>query len=217
MSKTKGISNVERRTWDLDEYAEKAALRAAGELEEAASEYTDLEKKVFAPAAEDESCPMGSERAYLQARKVDFQLENKVGKREIINDTSSANKGGFWCPVCCCLLKDSVSFYDHINGRKHQLKLGRGMRIKPSSVNDVKNKLKAHIKKKEQQSVHEQFDYSSRIKRQEEAEAKRKKRRALQRKKEKEQKEIEKKKEEQEENEQIKQSMGFGGFSAKRR
>jgi U4/U6.U5 tri-snRNP component SNU23 len=63
---------------------------------------------------------MGSDRAFLKPRKDKLDLESKVGKIEMINPTTveGATSAGFWCEVCACLLKDSASYLDHINGKK---------------------------------------------------------------------------------------------------
>jgi U4/U6.U5 tri-snRNP component SNU23 len=65
---------------------------------------------------------MGSQRAFLQARKGPIDLESKVGKTQVINPTTTAGNAaaGFWCEVCTCLLKDSTSYLDHINGKKRK-------------------------------------------------------------------------------------------------
>lgn len=65
---------------------------------------------------------MGSHRAYIKARQSNIDLESKVGKTELIapTDAAQARGAGFWCEVCSCLLKDSSSYLDHINGKKRK-------------------------------------------------------------------------------------------------
>ena len=46
-------------------------------------------------------------------------LESRVGKTRII-DSQRSKKSGYYCDVCDCVLKDSVSFLDHINGKKRK-------------------------------------------------------------------------------------------------
>ncbi len=76
----------------------------------------------FLAAEDDRSGPMGSQRAFLKSREQKVDLDSKVGKVEIVNPTSadSSRGAGYWCEVCSCLLKDSVSYLDHINGRKRE-------------------------------------------------------------------------------------------------
>jgi U4/U6.U5 tri-snRNP component SNU23 len=50
---------------------------------------------------------------------------------------------GYWCEVCQCLQKDSVSYLDHINGKKHQRALGFSMRVERVGVDKVKERLEA--------------------------------------------------------------------------
>lgn len=59
---------------------------------------------------------MGSQRAYLKARQEKIDLESKAGKTQVV--TNPEDGAGWWCDVCKCLLKDSVSYMDHINGKK---------------------------------------------------------------------------------------------------
>ena len=84
--------------------------------------YCKTIKEEFLAAEDDRSGPMGSQRAFLKSREQKVDLDSKVGKVEIVNPTSadSSRGAGYWCEVCSCLLKDSVSYLDHINGRKRE-------------------------------------------------------------------------------------------------
>lgn len=124
----------------------------------------DPEKEEFQSAPTGAQGPLHSKRAFLKARRSRVDIDSKVGKTEIINPdaaaksctavtdeisitdgvtkTSSAAGGVGWhCKVCDCFLKDSLTYLDHINGRKHQRALGYTMRITKSTTNEVVGKL----------------------------------------------------------------------------
>jgi U4/U6.U5 tri-snRNP component SNU23 len=113
-----------RRTWDKD-YYEKIAKERLEQGDSYTQEHANEKSKTYLKeefrAADDGAAgPMGSQRAFIKAREQKVELDTKVGKVEIINPTSadSSRGAGFWCEVCSCLLKDSVSYLDHINGKK---------------------------------------------------------------------------------------------------
>ena len=58
----------------------------------------------------------------------------------ISKTTAIEDSGGFYCEVCECNLKDSISYLDHINGKNHQKKLGFSMKVKKSTVDDIVNR-----------------------------------------------------------------------------
>ena len=122
-----------RRTWDKTFYEQKAKERAEqgedayGSASSSSSSRKgtsslDEIKEEFVPAGSDEIGPMGSQRAFLKARQSNIDLESKVGKTELIAPTNAeeVRGAGFWCDVCSCLLKDSSSYLDHINGKKRK-------------------------------------------------------------------------------------------------
>ena len=203
----KKVSNVERRTWDMEAYEKKAIQRqhALDELEQGrpskksglkkssghntnknddgtatffASTDND-DKEEFRPAASGTAGPEGSDRAFLKARSgrvVD--IDSRVGRVEMVSaeaaattkalsaDESNIGKQGVvktgigWhCKVCDCFLKDSHTYLDHINGRKHQRKLGYSMRVERSTKEDLVAKLQALTsKKKDEENLAQQFD-----------------------------------------------------------
>lgn len=134
----------------------------------------DREKEEFVPAERGAVGPEGSERAYLKARKAKVDLESKVGTSQIIsaeaaattrlydskddgadqaaNDRSVVKTGVGWhCRVCDCFLKDSHTYLDHINGRKHQRTLGFSMRVERSSKEQLLSKLSDLSRKREEE------------------------------------------------------------------
>lgn len=123
-----------RRTWDKEFYEQKAKERAeqgedvygsASSSSSSSRKGTSSSEEIkeeFVPAGSDEIGPMGSQRAFLKARTSNIDLESKVGKTELIAPTNAeeVRGAGFWCDVCSCLLKDSSSYLDHINGKKRK-------------------------------------------------------------------------------------------------
>ncbi|KAF4717775.1 zinc finger, matrin-type 2, partial [Perkinsus olseni] len=82
------------------------------------------------------------ERAPLRQRTDVVDLEKDLGRRKLITErTVKKHQGGYWCEVCECLLKDSQSYLDHLNGRDHNRNMGMNMRVEKVSVDRVKEKL----------------------------------------------------------------------------
>eukprot|EP00636_Phaeomonas_parva_P006618 CAMPEP_0118854322 /NCGR_PEP_ID=MMETSP1163-20130328/2571_1 /TAXON_ID=124430 /ORGANISM="Phaeomonas parva, Strain CCMP2877" /LENGTH=243 /DNA_ID=CAMNT_0006787031 /DNA_START=370 /DNA_END=1101 /DNA_ORIENTATION=+ len=146
-----GALNVERRTWNKEEYEARAKERIEnGEQEEGDEALGPVrDREEFRHASAGAAGPLGSERAFLRARGGDLGLDEMVGRTTIVAPNAAANKqGGWFCDVCQCMLRDSVSYVDHINGRKHQRKLGFSMRSERATLGSVKDRLAAHRARK---------------------------------------------------------------------
>lgn len=147
-----------RRTWDKQFYEDKAKERLENgdnfEIDKTKISTKKYLKEEFQSAAEDAAGPMGSERAFLKARREKIDVDSKVGKTEIIdpNKADQAGGAGYWCEVCACLLKDSISYLDHINGKKHLRMLGFSMRVERADVTKVKERL-TNLKRNIDESV----------------------------------------------------------------
>ncbi|KAI9581621.1 zinc finger matrin-type protein 2 isoform X1 [Glossina fuscipes] len=127
-----------RRKWDKVEYQRKAQERllSQAKLNDKKHEKHDVE-------------PI--ERENLKRREYKVDLESKLGKSVVINkNTPGSQTGGYYCNACDCVVKDSINFLDHINGKKHQRNLGMNMQIERSTVDQVKERFQANKKKLEE-------------------------------------------------------------------
>lgn len=126
-------TNVDhRRKWDREEYERKAQERLISEKEE------EGKGKRKSPRFMDEP---KVKRELLKAREYKVDLESKVGRTVVINKTTpSAETGGYYCDVCDCVVKDSINFLDHINGKNHQRNMGMSMKIKRSTLDEVRQR-----------------------------------------------------------------------------
>merc|ERR1712217_319105 len=123
-----------------------------------------------------------SQRTFLKQRSVELNLEKNLGKSAVVTQhTIKPMQGGYWCSVCECLLKDSSTYLEHVNGRRHNRNLGMNMKVEKIGVDRVREKLKAMSKKPE---VIEQEDITERLKTLEE-QAEEKKRKKKEKKKNK--------------------------------
>ncbi|KXS20416.1 hypothetical protein M427DRAFT_151786 [Gonapodya prolifera JEL478] len=166
-----------RRTWDKEEYAAKAKDREKEARDRAEAKGKpghghpkDRPKKVIPP----EDRPT----ALLKAREEKLELEKNLNKTQVVvAQPGAANQPGFYCQVCDIVVKDSVNYLDHINGRKHQRNLGISMKPERSSLDQVKSRLETLKRKAEEPEV---FDFDKRLeeaRQQEEDEKRRRKER----------------------------------------
>lgn len=59
----------------------------------------------------------------LESRKAELKLEDKLGKiQTVTKETTKENEAGYTCEVCNCVMKDSQTYLDHINGKKRKKK-----------------------------------------------------------------------------------------------
>ncbi|KAL1459697.1 hypothetical protein WDU94_011654 [Cyamophila willieti] len=125
-----------RKKWDTEEYERLASERLQIELEK------ELKSEEKLPPVK---------RELLKQRDYRVDLESKLGKSVVITkNTPTSQSGGYYCNVCDCVVKDSINFLDHINGKKHQRNLGMSMRVERSSLDQVKKRFEQNKKKFEQ-------------------------------------------------------------------
>ncbi|XP_045108019.1 zinc finger matrin-type protein 2-like [Portunus trituberculatus] len=136
MSSSNSNSTEFRRKWDRDEYESLAQQRLRVERE-------------AAQAQNQKAAPV--KRELLRQRDYKVDIDSKLGKSQVITKTTPASQsGGYYCNVCDCVVKDSINFLDHINGKKHQRNLGMSMRVERSSLDQVKKRFDINKKKLEE-------------------------------------------------------------------
>ncbi|GAB5370307.1 hypothetical protein AAMO2058_001481300 [Amorphochlora amoebiformis] len=192
--KTEAVDNVGRRTWDMVEYTKKRKEQIEQE-----------EKEILGGAEAERALALPLERKPLQRRQEKVDLAATLNKRQMISTSAElADQGGYYCKVCECLLKDSSTYLSHINGRRHQRKLGMSMRAERSTLEEVRNRLEKHKRQREEQEDSVR-DVAARLARYD-AELRKKK-------KKKKKKEKEAKKQAEEAMSQEQKDMAAAGFS----
>ncbi|CAG8459329.1 19251_t:CDS:2, partial [Dentiscutata erythropus] len=137
-----------RRTWDKEEFERRARERARQEREQQEDE--DRKRKGIKPKYSESSIDEPP-RDLLRARTERVILDANLNKTQVVQSTSIASKQpGFYCKECDCVVKDSVNYLDHINGKKHQRALGMSMKVERSTIDQIKAKFE-HLKKKKEE------------------------------------------------------------------
>lgn len=131
-----------RKIWDKDVYLEKAKQNI-----------------MFGPERigrrKDPVIPLpSSQRTFLKRRTAELELDKNLGQmRTVTAHTIKPLQGGYWCSVCECLIKDSASYLEHVNGRRHNRNLGMNMKVEKIGVDRIKDKLKSLKKETEEVEV----------------------------------------------------------------
>ncbi|CAH0555693.1 unnamed protein product [Brassicogethes aeneus] len=189
-----------RRKWDREEYEKLAEDRKKEEKEK----LEELDTKKKGPPVK---------RELLKTREYKVDLDSKLGKSIVINkNTPTSQSGGYYCNVCDCVVKDSINFLDHINGKKHQRNLGMSMKVERSSLDSVKQRFELNKKKMEEKK--KDYDMASRM--QEIAEEE-EKLREYRREKRKEKRKAEEMLDGNEPVDEMAAIMGFSGFGGSKK
>lgn len=143
-----------RRTWDVNEYAAKAAERDRQEAShhQARGRGGRYREELAKPTQT------------LQARAAPLQLDKNVGKSIMVDATA---RPGFFCQLCNKTLKDSVAYLDHVNGRLHLLRLGQSTHVHRATLQQVRDKiasLRANLNSDgSRKSAAQSYDFDARI------------------------------------------------------
>lgn len=185
-----------RRSWDKDEYTKLAADRLKAEDEPELV----LDRKV--------------KRDLLRPRDHRVDLDSKLGKTMVVTkDSPSSMQGGYYCKVCDCVVKDSINYLDHINGKKHQRNLGMSMKVERSTVDQVRARFESNKRKKEDEEKNQADDYDLEARAQEREEEE-ERQRALKRQRKKDKKKTAVEDLGDDVDPDLAAIMGFGGFGA---
>ncbi|KAF2966126.1 hypothetical protein GQX73_g7448 [Xylaria multiplex] len=128
-----------RRTYDLDEYAEKARVREGAEREEAKARYEAklAGKKYYKPMTGDET--------HTHARRAVLDLEANVGKTVLVPAGAGQGKrgrgAGFYCAACDLTFKDNIQWIEHINSMQHLRSIGETGEVQKASAEDVRRRI----------------------------------------------------------------------------
>jgi len=146
----KAHQDVQRRTWNKDEYEERAREREA--TERAGKKYktqSDLEKEA---AKQRPVTPIADPMARPDMQAYDFKA--LVGQRRIVTaENALSEQGGFYCEPCDYLLKDQKSYLEHCNKPQHLAKMGLPTEVRRSTVDDIRDRLSAYKKQEKKSSA----------------------------------------------------------------
>lgn len=70
--------------------------------------------------------------------------------------------GVYRCKLCDCVCKDSLTWLDHLNGKKHNQMLGMSMKVERVGVDRVKEKF-ASLKKKVNKPIDNFEDFEAKF------------------------------------------------------
>lgn len=170
-----------RKTWDVAEYAEKAAQREASERAEGKARYEAklAGKKYFKRA----TTPPDVHQT--EARKGRLDVGAMVGKTMLVPAGASVGKrgrgAGFYCEACDLTFKDNLQLIEHYNSKQHQVAVGESGEVRKATLEEVLERLKYLKRKMDEEKVDRVVNLqdrleAARVKEEEERAEKRRKR-----------------------------------------
>jgi U4/U6.U5 tri-snRNP component SNU23 len=130
-----------RKTWDREQYAQKAADEDARARNEAHNRYEAKRtgKKYHAPIDY-------SSLEATTSRMQRLDVAARVGKTTIVPANAAVGRrgrgAGFYCPDCDLTFKDNVQFVEHLNSKQHLIATGQSGEVVRATVVDVRTRLR---------------------------------------------------------------------------
>lgn len=164
-----------RKTWDRDEYAQKARDEETRRKEEGKARYEAklLGKKWHAPVD-------ASTLDTTTSRRSRLDVASMIGKTTIVPAGAGTGKkghgAGFYCSDCDLTFKDNLQLVEHFNSKQHLIATGQSGEVVQAGVEDVRARLRllAHQKRvrEEEDKRVWQLDLGERLREREEQDAK---------------------------------------------
>lgn len=94
------------------------------------------------------------QRATLKAREQQIDLAANLHRTQVSSVAAPlSQQAGYYCDVCDCVLKDSLAYLDHINGKWHNRALGMSMRVEKSTADQVRKRLEEAKKRRRGEAI----------------------------------------------------------------
>ncbi|KAG0302836.1 zinc finger, matrin-type 2 [Dissophora globulifera] len=169
--------------WDLEEMERRAKERIEREKELREED----EQRALGKSSKKRSKAAPTEENIAAEKSERLVLESAIGKTQVVQGGPTGRAPGFYCKACDCVLKDSIAYMDHKNGKKHLKNLGVNAKaVQREDVSDVIAKLEA-MKRKAEEPKKDKYDLDARleeVKRQEDREKEERRERKRQKKNE---------------------------------
>ncbi|KAH0387909.1 hypothetical protein KCU89_g4401, partial [Aureobasidium melanogenum] len=152
-----------RKTWDREEYAQKAAEREQKLKDEGRAKYEAAAagKKYHRRA----STPPDARDT--EARKARLDVSAQIGKTMLVPAGSAVGKkgkgAGFYCDACDLTFKDNLQFVEHLNSKQHLYATGQSGEVKRATLEDVVERLEWLKRKREEEKAKETVDLGTRL------------------------------------------------------
>ncbi|KAF3942277.1 hypothetical protein ABW19_dt0203913 [Dactylella cylindrospora] len=177
MSKPKGVYDNAasgdtsfRRTWNREEYAQKAVEREAREAKERKERYeAKLAGKKYIPKTEgeDEEKKNFDEERMVEARRDRIRLDENLNKVQIVPLGATGGRrgrgAGYYCEACDLNFTNSLEYVEHLNSKQHLNATGQTDTVERATLEMVRERLEWLKQKKREQDKAEEFDLAKRL------------------------------------------------------